>query len=182
MKLKAILTSTLISLSLIFLFACKKPQLDSPWIVDTAIDLWVRDSTGKNLLDSTTTHFYKESEIRIYYLENGIKQEVYTPAWGAPRHFSITENPSNGEYFFHLFPNEGIRSPDQDGRRDENTTTYIQWNESKTDTLVCTITRVKSITVCSKVYFNSVLKFDEQTAKSQFWDSAIVYRFFEVRH
>ncbi len=162
------------------LYACKPVFPGSDIMMDTSIDLWIRDSLGNNLLDSTTDNYYKASEIRVYKLVNESKIEMFNPALDAPRNFMIYKNTGNGEYLMRLFPYEGPRTENKPGRTDELATTYIKWRENKEDTVLCTITRIYTSMICTKVIYNGVLKYDDQTQKEVHFGDGFFHRFIAV--
>lgn len=139
-------------LSLFFLSACKDPVIKGV-TVDTVINLIVRDQNGKNRLDPSTPNYYKPEDIRIFYLKDGQKQEVYNPSLDIPRNFKIIKSETTNEYVFRVFVNEG--SVDQ-----EVTTTYIQWRAGAQDTVNSLITRSSSSIYCDKVWFNDTVRYD----------------------
>lgn len=179
MRLKLIFNSIIICGITIALTCCKE-VIDTPTVIDIGINLWIKDENGKNLLDSTNTNYYKAAEIRIFNLVNGIKTEVFNSGMQAPRNFLIYKNEGNGEYFMKLYPYEGIGKAYENGTRIETTTTYIQWRESLTDTVVCTITRIQNSMYCTKVYYNGILKYDDKTNKDLSWGEGIFHRFIEI--
>lgn len=179
MKLKLILNSITICGMLIGLTFCKE-VIDTPTTIDRGIYLWIRDVNGKNLLDSTNANYYKASDIRLFNLVNDIKTEVFNPAMDAPRNFLIDKNEGNGEYFMKFFPYEGTGKASENGTRIETTTTYIQWKESITDTVVCKITRIQNSMYCSEVYYNGILKYDDKVNKDVSWGNGIFHRFIEI--
>jgi hypothetical protein len=179
MKLKIITSGIMVSTLLMGLWSCKQ-DISPSIVIDTSIDIWIRDANKHNLLDSTTTNYYKASEIRIFNLVNGVKKEVFNPMMDAPRNFLILKNESNGEYAMRLFPNEGVGKVSGEERKDELTTTYIHWRENKVDTLDCTITRIWSSIYCTKIMYNGVLKYDELSDQSVLWGDVIVHRFIQI--
>jgi hypothetical protein len=169
------------SVFLVGILACKRELPHPPVVVDMAINLLIMDNQEQNLLDSTTSNYYKASEIRIFNLVNGVKTEVLNPAMDAPRNFLIYKNEGNGEYFMRLFPYDGEGETYGEGTREEIATTYIQWRENKVDTLDCTITRIWSSVYCNKVMYNSVIKYDNKTDKDVSWGDGIFHRFIQVK-
>jgi hypothetical protein len=157
----------------VLLSSCRK---DYPVIVDLAIDLWIRDGNGNNLFNTNTINHFEKDSVRVFYLENGIRKEFNNPLMGAPRNFLIMENTSNGEYGMRLLPYNG---PDVEGTI--KTTTFIQWNSVDQDTVECEINKIRFSEICTKVWYNGKLKYDDATAHSINWGNAIVWRFFEVR-
>lgn len=46
--------------------------------LDTEMVLWIRDKSGKNLLDPSINGHYNLSQIKMFYLINGNRKEVYS--------------------------------------------------------------------------------------------------------
>ena len=126
------------------------------------MNLIVTNSADKNLLDPATDGHYNKEEIRIYYLTNGVKEEVFHANQDAPRNFSIFNQ--DGEYFMNVSVNT-----DHIGRNEtKETTTFIQWNDHDEDTVVCTVNRTvgkSDMTTVRKIWFNGKLMYDIQANK-----------------
>ncbi len=165
--------SFFVILLLLTLLGCKK---DYPTVISTAFDVWVRDNDGNNLFNTQTPNHYSVDTVRIFYLENGVRKEFNNPMLGAPRNFLVMKNESNGEYGVRLFPYEGTH-------REGTATTrmFIQWNYQDTDTVDCAIEKYDATEICTKVWWNGVLKFDRTTASTTTWGNAQMFRFFEVK-
>ena len=161
-----------ILLPLIMMFSCK-PVEPSPLFAATNIYLWVRDSQGNNMLDSAIFNYFKESDIRIYYLINGEKKEAFTPSYDAPRDFKIYKNSGNNEYFMVFSAGQGIAFPGYDKNGDITLTALIQWKENLQDTLVLNQATVKPAGYRVKINYNGVLKFDSDTSQSINWGDGI---------
>lgn len=160
-------------LSLLFLSSCKEPTIKGV-VVDTDLNLIVKDVSGKNLLDPSTPGYYKPEEIRIYYLKEGRKQEVFNPNLDAPRNFKVIKNEGNNEYYVRVFVNEG--TTDQ-----EVTTTYIQWQSGQEDTIRSLITRSPTTIYCDKVWYNELLKYDRLKSVSETdWGNGKFRRLLEI--
>ena len=156
---------------IVILLSCHNDP--GPTNIDINIDLKVLDKNGHNLLDSTISGYYKSKEIRIFFLENGVKTEVYNPRLDAPRNFFVS-SVGNGQYFMRLFPNEGTF--DQ-----ETTTTFLQWRQGDEDTLKTTMTRISRSVYCSKVFYNRELKYDVNTSQPVSWGNGIFKRLILVQ-
>lgn len=162
---------------LIVFFACKKP-FNSPNVIDTGIYLAMTNSKGVDLLNPVNPESYKPDSIRVYYLKNGKKEEIYIPNLDYPRKFVIKKNNGNNRYFLQLFLDEGTYDR-------EITTTYIQWNSQKEDTIRCEMNRYLSqnTVYCEKVWFNGILKFDDATQSTGTnWGDGIFHRLIEISH
>jgi hypothetical protein len=174
-----IVISFLAAVILISNFGCKRELPHPPMEFDTNIFMWVRDSSNRNLLDSTTTGYFKESEIRVYYLVNGVIIDPFNPSLGHPHMFLIAKNTGNGEYFIVLNPNYG-KYFDASERTDVQDTTLIEWHAGDVDTVECTMTHIWSSIYCTKIMYNGVLKYDDKTDKDVVWGDGIFHRFIQV--
>lgn len=132
----------------------------------------VSDSEGRNLLNPETPGYFKEEDIRIYFVRNGVREEVYRANLDTPRNFSIDEYNSDHEYAMKLFPYEGNSDK-------EVTTTIIRWNKVDEDTVACEVRREDSYTGISKVWYNGELVCDDNDGP-QVWGETQVPRLIRV--
>ena len=124
-------------------------------IVDLSTHIMVTDGLNQNLLDPETPGYLKEEDIRIYYLNDGKREEVYRPSMDAPRNFRITKDNPRGEYEMILYPDEGRH----DG---EVTTTIIHWNDDvEEDILECEVHRWSSSVSITKIWTGGTLVYDK---------------------
>jgi len=174
MKKRNLKSFTLLYLSLI-ICSCKQSQPIPGIDFDTTLDLLIINKDGKNLLDSNTIGYYNKKDIKIYYMINGQKTEVYNPTLDAPRNFYIFKNESKGEYYFRVFVNSGADH--------EITSTYIQWRDNDIDTVKALIVRPSSnIIRCNKIWYNGIVTFDYDVSKSYFvvWGDGYFKRFAKI--
>lgn len=143
---------TLILITTMVLFSCQKEK--ESFNVDTGIEITVLDKIGNDLLNPLNQNSYKEDIIKIYYLINGVVEEVYFPNYENPRNFSIYEK--DGIYQMRLFPN-GYE-------REEFPVTFIKWNETDTDTIKCSFTRTHNSVVCTKVWYNETFMWEDYSS------------------
>lgn len=85
----------------------------------------VQNTQGQNLLDPSTPGYFKEEDIKIIYLTDGVEKLYYEPHLDWSRGFYL----SPGYRLMISFnrAKSGLSSA----------TTYIQWNNQDRDTLVC---------------------------------------------
>jgi hypothetical protein len=138
-------------------------------MIDTSIDILVKDRNGKNLLDTTNTVHFKSKDIRVFRLIKGEKEEVFQSNLNGHQNFLILKNEGNGETFLRFFPYEGEDNSIEKGTRSEETINYIQWKVDDVDTILCSITRMKSSVFCDKVIFNGVEKYNKDTYSTILW-------------
>jgi len=131
---------------------------NSAYALVTGVDFGVSSPTGIDLLNPANANAYLEESIKIYYLQNGEVKEVYNSNADNPRNFRIVspENSGDEKYFMLLFLNN---------LESENAITYIEWNETDTDTLRANFRTGKGYTILSKTWYNDVLIFDENTTQ-----------------
>lgn len=141
-----IIASTVIS-------ACQE-NTESPVgdLLDIGINISVKSAEGTDLLDPDNPGHFAEDQIRIFHLVDGKPVQVYEPDLLAVYGFLLFE--TGTEYGVQIFANEAST--------DEYPTTYVQWNETDTDTLKYQIVRKNnnSYVVLSKVWFNDTKVFD----------------------
>jgi hypothetical protein len=161
--------------------SCKKSSPQGGVIIDLSNDIHVLSKDGQNLLDPVAPNSFKKEDIKIYYLINGQKTEIFNNQLDAPRQFMIfkvgadAKNYAN-EPLMRVFSNDnGVVN--QDGN--EITTTYIEWNSMDTDTLATQIRHAGASVFTEKVWYNGVVKWDlKSTPKVE--DNSFPGRFFQI--
>lgn len=129
-------------------------ELDAvPTLYDTYVDIWVRDPSGKSLLDPNIEGHFDRSQIRIFYVIDGDSIEVIRPRQDHPRNFAIIEEPQSGRFVFRVLPDEGTQN-------NEETITLIEWAPGEVDNLRCLIGRSEQAVFTRKIWYNDNLRFD----------------------
>lgn len=143
----------LIILLIVFLYACDSNEENRSYndIMGDGVDFTVSNAQGVDLLDPKNANHIKESDVKIFYLVNGVKKEVYNGLLVHPRNFSIHKYENEEEYIITVF----LNSLDQT----DKTTTYIQWDEKDTDTINATFFKNKDFIFTKDVWFNEKLVF-----------------------
>lgn len=152
---------------------------ETPVYIDTVTHLLVYNGQSENLLDPTTIEYYKEEDIRIYYLKNGVKEEVYNISYNWPRNFDIFKIEGTDEYAMVLVP-------DDVGKENrEITTTIIKWSDQDEDTVKTEMLRIEnresSVTSISKIWFNDKLLYDDQVNGKSPLGNGYVERLITIR-
>lgn len=143
-------------ISVVSLFSCSKSDEMSPAGSDLNVffEFSVFNSQDNDLLDPTTPHHYKEEGIKLFYEVDGEIIEVYDPNMGAPRNFYIYKLETEYRIVVYLNYTETSEKP----------ITYIQWNDTDTDTIEATFKRNRYYIGVSQVWLNEL----------EIWDSTIV--------
>jgi hypothetical protein len=145
--------------TLLLLGSCKE-DITEGVNLDTDLGISVFNREGMDLLDPQNPESYKEEEIKIYYLIDGVKVEQRDPMMDNPRSFSLDKN--DEKTLLLLYPNYTAS--------EEFPVTFIQWNEADTDTLKCGYARSgKSSVVLTKVWYNGKLMWDVESGKNGRW-------------
>lgn len=134
-----------------FFFSACKPDDNQKLVIDTSIEISVTDQKGSDLLNPDNPDAFRKKEITLYYLKNGEMVKVYNPDMDYPGGFMLFEH--QPEYRIRIFPN--------DTQNDERPVTYINWNGSDMDTIVCKFQRTGNTLVCTEVWFNDQLKWQQ---------------------
>jgi len=137
-------------LILAFVFnSCKKEQTNG-YVSDGSVYIRVQDKIGMDLLNQSNPGAYLKSDIKIFYLSKGVKEEVYHSNYDYPRNFYISEEAdSKGDFWMTLFLNS---SADE-----AYPITYIKWSENDTDTLKCDVYRNEGLVSVQNIWLNDSL-------------------------
>lgn len=139
--------------------SCNSDDKDQ-FIIDTAINISLKDKDGNDLLSTDSPNSLNQNEFKLYYEINGEQVEVNDEELDYSKGFFIYQH--ENEFRIRIFPNS------QDNSLITNT--YIKWNKTDTDTIRCEIERSNSSEVCKKVWFNDKLV----------WQAYDTERYFEI--
>lgn len=110
-------------------------------------------------MDPDNPQAFDKKDIKLYYLINGEKQEVFDGRLNHPRNFFIFnrgEELKNSDGY-------GIRIFANISESDEFPITYVQWNEADTDTIKTKYRRTPNMIVLTKAWYNGKLVYDGET-------------------
>ncbi|WP_031425994.1 hypothetical protein [Flavimarina sp. Hel_I_48] len=111
---------------------------------DVGLRFTVVNDDGENLLDPDNPEHFSKDTIKLFYLINGEKQEVYDGNLDSPRNYKIFE--VENEYVIGITPNYS--------ETEETPITYIQWDENDTDTLEVSYERKRNAVIQTKIWLN----------------------------
>ena len=148
------------------LSSCNDEQLCGCTNIDLTTYLVVTDDQNNNLLDPSTPGHFEKNKIRIFYVKDGERKEVYDANLDLPRNFDISKDNAAQEYAMKLFPDEGKSD-------NEITTTLIQWNENEVDTVTCEVRREASSVWVSKVWYDGTLAYDQISGATASGDTQV---------
>lgn len=155
LNLKTMRTLVFFASILLTMNSCDKEK--EKIVFDQGIEITVLDELGNDLLNPSNQNAYDVDKIKIFYLINGVIEEVYNPNYDNPRNFSISEREGLFRLMLTLNATEN----------DEYPTTYIRWSESDTDTIKCIVKRTDRSVICTKVWYNDSLVWDDLSIERQ---------------
>jgi len=141
------------------LFSCHKKN-DDKTIIDTSIAISLKDNNGNDLLNPNNPNSYNTNTIKILYEIDGTQIEFYDSKLDYPKGYYIYKH--ENEYRIVIFPN--------DNDSQANPITYIKWNDIDTDTIKCKVDRKHNSEICTKVWYNGNLV----------WNNYDTERFFTI--
>lgn len=120
------------------------------------VEFKVTSIDGIDLLNPYNANAFLENNIKIYNLIDNEIVEVYNPNAEYTRDFKIVSPENSGieEYFIRVY----INNPEL-----ENTITYIEWNETDTDTIRTNSVSNGNSLVLTQAWYNDNLLIDENT-------------------
>ena len=154
---------TIVTLIILTVFvSCSKNNDDEPQnqhSINRKVEISLKNSNGEDLLDPNNPNAYKAENIKLYYLINGEKQEVFNPNMDYPRNFLIYNH--DPEYRIRIFQN--------DTDNETRPITYVEWNENETDTLQAEFFKTENTIQVIKTWFNGELKWDGSNGQDNFF-------------
>jgi hypothetical protein len=137
--------TTLLLILCISMLSCTKDNPNnSSFLIDREVYIYLKNNQGENLLNTAN---YNSENFKIYYEINGQKIEVNNPLLDASRGFVISDwtNPIS----------MGVAL--NDVIADIPTITYIEWNDTDTDTLKTSYIRTENSFIWDKLWVNGEL-------------------------
>jgi len=122
--------------------------------LNAGVEFKVSSPSGVDLLNPNNANAYLAENIKIYYLRNGEVEEIYNPNMTAPRNFTIVTPEDSGEDFYVM--TIGLNSSGL-----ENVITYIEWNDTDTDTIRANFRSGNNYLLITKAWYNDEQIFDE---------------------
>ncbi len=145
---------------IVSLFSCEKNKVD----ITDVCDISYFDKNGKDLLDPNNPESFKETDIDIYYLIDGIKVKQYQENLEYPESFSISDEIRENKHYMRLFLNH--QKLDANNRA----ITYIKFGNSIEDKIegeFKTYKNSSSIQVV-KIWYNDELMWQNTTSSIWF--------------
>jgi hypothetical protein len=132
------------------ILSCNNDNIIKGVIVDVGVNIFLKDEQGENLLNTSN---YNSDNFKIFHEIDGQKIEVYNPLMDSPKGFSII-NENNLKYInLSMNMDENVAIP----------ITYIQWNDTDTDTLKTTYSRKENSVIWNKLWLNNKVVWDSGT-------------------
>lgn len=135
-------------LILLAIFSCSKDnepeEQYNGFNFDAGMEFSVYNSQNEDLLNPENQSHLDSANIKLFYVINGEKKEVYNPNLDSPRNFMIYKH--ENDYRIRVFLNHSETS--------YKPITYIQWNDSDTDTIEVSYQRTQNATLQNKIWLN----------------------------
>ena len=129
--------------------SCSKNENMVGMDIAGVVSFSIVDKQGSDLLIPNSVNYFETNNTKILNIVDG-KLKVYSEAlFDVPRGFRIHEpNEFVKNYIFSLHATQA------NGYADLNSTAYIQWNDTDTDTIQCQFTKEVNSFRCVKVWYN----------------------------
>ena len=129
--------------------ACEKPKTE----IDIGVQISYVDKNGNDLLDPANSNGYKESNIDLYYMLNGVKTRVYDGLMDLPEGFKIEYSETFHIYSLSISPNDKYDA-------NKMSETLIDFGD-RVDTLTVSYVVSTNSLIVHSVWYNHVLKAEE---------------------
>ena len=142
----------------LMIIGCSKENEDA-FNLDVGVEFSIVNLDGEDILNPNHPNAIKESDIKLFYLIDGVKEEVYNANYDYPRNFMIYEH--QNEFRIRIFQNYSDK--------EDKPITYIQWNDVDTDTIETTYERTSNAVLQRKIWLNGNLLWDSNTGIEPFF-------------
>ena len=138
---------------IVFLTTCFSSCEKTKTIVDVGVEICYADKNGKDLLDPTTPNAYKESDIDLYYMIDGVKTRVYDGMMDSPENFKFYYLETFHIYSLSIAPNDRYNA-------NYMSETLIDFGD-RVDTLTVSYIVSANSRIVHSVWYNHVLQAEE---------------------
>ena len=135
----------IVILTAISIFSCSKSDEMNPQVIlDAGFTFSVYNSQNEDLFDLETLNHFEATEIKLFYEVDGEIIEINDPNMDYPRNFMLYKADNENR----------IRISMNHSETSEKPITYIQWNNSDTDTIEVVYERINKSIFKRKVWLN----------------------------
>lgn len=135
-------------LILLAIFSCSRDnEPEAPlygFNFDAGMEFTIYNLQNEDLLNPENPNHLDVTNIKLFYVIDGEKQEVYNPNYDNPRNFRIYKHENEYRIGISLNHSETSNKP----------ITYIQWNNKDTDTLEAVYDRPPNAIIKNKIWLN----------------------------
>jgi hypothetical protein len=114
--------------------------------IDVSIEFSVLNSQNEDLLNPENPNHLDVKKIKLFYIIDGEKKGIYNTFMDNPRNFRVYEHENEYRIGVSLNLTETSEKP----------ITYIQWNDTDTDTIEVTIKRTPHSTLSEEIWLNGM--------------------------
>lgn len=138
--------SLIIILTFTTLLACSKTDemKEQHYNLDAALGFSISNDQNEDLLNPETPNHINAENIRLFYVINGRSQEYYEENLDYPKGFLIGE--SDGIYRIRIFLNHA--------ETENKAITYVEWNDTDTDTIEVSYKRTQNSILQDTIWLN----------------------------
>ncbi len=112
--------------------------------LDASLEFSVFSLQREDLLNPENPNHLNTENLKLFYVINGENQEVYNPNMDNPKSFKIYEY--ENEYRIRIYLNHTETA--------DKPITYIQWNDSDTDTIEVSYQRTQNAILQNNIWLN----------------------------
>ena len=146
-------------ISLMIIGCSKEKENEDAFNLDVGVEFSIVNLDGEDILNPNHPNSLKESDIKLFYLIDGVKEEVYNGNYDYPRNFMLYEH--QNEFRIRIFQNYSDK--------EDKPITYIQWNDVDTDTLETTYERTSNAVIQRKIWLNGNLLWEPNSGIEPFF-------------
>lgn len=135
---------------------------DSPvneYILNNAVEFNILNENGDDLLNKSTSGYFSVDKMKLFYLINGEKYEVYDENMALPRNIGLVTEVSPYRLGIATYSGEEGLTNEENGIKTGISIAYLELNEVVTDTIKTEWeSKENKYFVVKKVWYNSELQ------------------------
>ena len=141
-------------ITIVIAYSCSKEPKDGPCIVNLGVDFYIVNQDGEDLLNPETPGFFPFEDMKLYFLIDNEKVEVFDPNLDSPSNIMLITETS--PFRLRCFTNDSEEgfTHEENGYKIGTAITYLELNEDDTDTIITEWASKECFIGNNKVWYN----------------------------
>lgn len=145
-------------ITIVIAFSCSKEKSIRGFVLETNVDFNVLNETGEDLLNPATPGYFPFEDMKLFYLINNERVEVFDPYMDLPSNIMLITETSPFRLRCFTYDGEEGFTHEENGVKIGTAIAFLEFNEYDTDTIITEWASKENYFVNKKVWYNGELQ------------------------